>query len=353
MPRWRRWLGLGLGLALACSSDAPTTPSYSSASPSAAVAAAAGSWNARADYPTDLYYAASASITDPATHRNTLYVIGGHPRYWDGGVGNITSAVKAYDLTTNTWAARAPIPVRVRASNGAVVINGKIYLSGGISRLWDAQRSVWRLSTLRSLYVYDPTTNTWARKADMPIASAALGVSASYQGALYVATSCSDTAVCGEDITRGALWRYTPGNDKWVLLSRTPHDPWSGGGGFVGGKFYLVEPNALDVYDVATNTWSTGPQPPFSCAPASTTLRAKLYLVGCRADDDLSGVWPMLVFDPKTGSWSQAAAPRMVADGHPLAGGNLWTLSWVVVNGAPALELIGGSKPGNNGQYIP
>ena len=308
---------------------------------------AVGSWISRADYPRDIWEASSASITNPSTLRTTVYVVGGIPRFL-GGPGSITSGVKAYDVSANVWRSKAPYPVRVSGANGAVEINGKIYVSGGFTRRWDEQHGVYRLEVLRSLYVYDPATDKWSRGRDMPI-TAAKGVSGAYQGRLYVATSCYDTMVCGEQFDLGALWRYNPSTDRWVLLSRTPHDPGYGGGGFVGGKLYLVEDlGAMDIYDVATATWSTGPKRPFRyCTPASTTLQAKLYLVGCRDDFDDSGVWPMLVFDPKVGSWSQAAAPPEAATGHR------WTLSRVVVNDQPRLELVGGARPGNNWQYAP
>jgi hypothetical protein len=196
--------------------------------------------------------------------------------------------------------------------------------------------------------VYDPATNTWTRKRDMPITSAE-GVSGTYKGLLYVATSCFDNIVCGDADERGALWRYNPANNTWVLLRRTPHDPGYGGGGFMNGKFHLVDAlGDMDIFDVATSTWSTGPRRPFRfCEPASAAFEAKLYLVGCRDDLDGSGVYPMLVFDPKVGAWAQAAAPPVAATGH------VWTLSRGVLNGQPRLELIGGTKPGNNWQYVP
>jgi N-acetylneuraminic acid mutarotase len=334
-------------LALTGCQEDPTGPTPEPGAPVAAVAAAER-WLPRADYPTDIWEAASASITTPATLRTILYVIGGRPKEF-GSAGQITSAVKAYDVSANVWQAKAPYPVRIRATNGAVEINGKIYVSGGFTRRWDEQHGVWRLQTVKSLYVYDPATNTWTRRRDMPITTVQ-GVSAAYKGLLYVATDCFDEVVCGEQDDRGALWRYNPSTDRWVLLSRrtTTILGWSGGG-FVGGKLYLVdELGELDIYDVATNRWSSGPRRPFRrCSPASTTLQAKLYLVGCHDDDDESGVWPMLVFDPKVGSWSQAMAPPVAATG------DRWTLSRVVANGRPRLELVGGARPGNNWQYVP
>jgi hypothetical protein len=328
----------------ACGDDStgPTLPVSSSTA-----VAAANSWLARADYPKNLYDAASAPITNSSTGRTTLYVMGGQPTQ-GGYAGTISNLVNAFDVSANTWAAKAPLPLRIRSSNGAVEINGKIYISGGFTRRWDENRGLYFTETLRSLYVYTPAANTWTRKRDMPITTAE-GVSGAYQGMLYVATSCDDSAVCSQDATHGALWRYNPTYDTWVLLSRTPHNPGYGGGGFAGGKLYLVDNlGDVDIFDPATKTWSTGPKRPFRyCAPASAAFQAKLYLVGCHADDDWNGVYPMLVFDPKVGSWSQVAAPPVEATGH------LWTLSRVVVNGQPRLELVGGTRPGNNWQWIP
>jgi N-acetylneuraminic acid mutarotase len=345
-PHLTRPAALGVTLLiLAACSESPTAPETPATPEAAALSAAAGSWTTRAAYPIDIFDAAAASVTDPATLRTMLYVIGGDPGY--GTTGSITDAVKGFNVSTNVWRAKAPIPVRVRGSNGAVEIDGKIYISGGFTRRRDEQRQVWRLEVLRSLYRYDPARNQWARLRDMPQTSAQ-GVSAAYKGKLYVAISCFDDAICGNASTQGALYRYNPANDTWVLLSRTPHDPAYGGGGFIGGKLYLVdELGSMDIYDLTTNTWSTGPRRPHRyCNPAYTTLEAKLYLVGCRADDDYSGNWPMLVFSPSTG-WSEAAAPTNSASGHR------HTLTRVRAGGRPALELVGGDRPNNNLQFRP
>ena len=339
---------IALGL-VACSPEAATESGHADpvlgASPAAAVAA--GSWRTRAAYPTDVYEAESASITDPATLRTTVYVIGG--RADRRRFNNVFTAVRAYDVSANTWRSRAQFPVRLFGANGAVEINGKIYVPGGATSHRDPSNGVWRARLLQSLYVYDPTTDQWTRLRNMPYPSGQ-GVSGAYGGRLYVATFCEDVAVCGD----GELLRYNPSTDRWMILGRTPHSPAFAGGGFVSGKFYLVDMDGhVDIYDVATNRWSTGPEAPFSqppytfCSPASATFQAKLYLVGCHESGDFSGIHPMLVFDPQSGAWSEAAAPPIVATGH------WWTLSRVVVNGEPRLELIGGMRPGNHAQFMP
>jgi hypothetical protein len=134
------------------------------------------------------------------------------------------------------------------------------------------------------------------------------------------------------------------------LLGRTPHDPGNGAGGFIGSKFYLANPLAahgLDIYDVATGQWTTGPQRPFRYCPGGpySTYKAKLYVAGCHSDEDWDGVYPMLVFDPAAGTWTERAAPPR---------SDYQTLSRVTLpNGQVTLELVGGSRPGNNLQYVP
>ena len=320
-------------LTLAAACDTAQTEPSTLPQPAAATASAVGTWTARAGR-NAVWNAVRASATDPATGHSTLFVIGGQTKQL-GGAGSITSAVKAFDVSTNTWRPRAPFPIPVSLADGATELGGKIYVAGGFTKRYDAQRQVYRLQDVATLYVYDPAADRWARKRDMPLASA-FGVSAAYKGLLYV-------------LGAGALRRYTPATDTWVELGRPPHDPGEPGGGIIGGRFYIVSDlGAVDIYDVATGTWSSGPQRPRRyCTPASATLAAKLYLVGCHDDLDASGHYPMLVFNPATNAWSEAATPP------PPATGNAWTLSRIVAGGRSGLELVGGDSPGNNWQFLP
>ncbi len=330
--------------AIGCHHDS-TSPT-SDTQPSAAVASASGAWTTRAPYPRDWSAASSVAVTNPVNGHDILYVIGGAPPL--AGPGKISDAVKAYDVETNVWSNRARFPVPVWQTNGAVAINGKIYVSGGQSRRFDETRQGYVRVPLRSLYVYDPSANTWTRRADMPIQAAAQGPSATVNGFLYVATPCNGDPACGSptDTEQGALWRYNPKNDNWVLLTRTPHDPSFGGGGFIGGKFYLSSEAAhaaVDVYDVATNTWSAGPARPGStvCDPSYATAQGKLYLT-CPVAQHTE----LLVLNPATG-WS------LLGPTPNNAGGPIFTMSRVMRGGRTLLELVGGDTPTNNLQFTP
>jgi hypothetical protein len=329
-------------LLVACSSD-PASPGDPNLRDALASASATGSWASRAAYPAPVWEATSVAITDRVTLRTSLYVIGGKAKEF-ASPGNITNAVKAYDVSTNTWRSRAPYPVRIRSPNEAVELNGKIYVSGGWSRVWDEEHGVYRSNPVLLHHVYDPATNKWTRKRDIPTSSIG-GVSAAYQGMIYVAAGCQNPTLCG-DLPGGAIWRYNPSNDTWVLLTRTPDDYRVGG--FIGGKLYLVtDLGVMDIYDVASNTWSKGPQRPKRlCLQTSSTLQAKLYLVGYCDDPDVGSVYPTLVFDPKVGTWSEAtAAPANTREYH--------TLARVSVNGIPGLHLIGGPESGNHWRFVP
>lgn len=332
------------GLAGACASE-PTAPDLSQAAAAPASAVGSGAWVARAQYPVNVFGATSASITD-AGGRTTMYLIGGYSACC--GAGRITDAVKAYDATANTWTPRARFPVRIRSTNEAAELDGKIYVSGGFTRRWDETHQVWRLETLRSLYVYTPSTDTWVRKRDMPITTVN-GASVGYQGKLYVATACYYEAPCPSG--GSVVWRYDPTTDQWTKFAERPRDWWAVSAGLINGKLYLVEEftGVLDILDLATGAWSSGPKRPYrACSAAARALQARLYLFG-RCDDyptDPETRDRGLVFDPATNTWSEVAPAPIAANAYA-------ALARVLVNGQPRLSLVEGARPDNHYQFAP
>ena len=169
-------------LLVACG-DAPTGPQQPvTPAPAPTATVTSNSWITRVPYPvTGIYQAATASITNPATLRTTVYVVGGRPR--ENGWNNPTSAVRGYDVKSNTWRKLTSYPQRVYSTDGAQVIDGKVYVSGGVSRRWSEESGRYFLEHLAALNVYDPATNAWTRKRDMPITSIH-GLSAVYRNKL-------------------------------------------------------------------------------------------------------------------------------------------------------------------------
>ena len=324
-------------------------------------AVASNSWITRAALPTARTSLALATVTN-AAGESVVYAIGGATTTYP-----VTPLrkVTAYNVATNAWTDRRPLPVPLAWSNGAGVINGKIYVSGGFSENGDAPPT-------RALYVYDPGTNTWARKRDLPaIVDAShdwtvgsYGVTGVIRNKLYVVTHCSsrmyytENDICEGDLTGPRLFRYNPVTDRWATLA-PPFDSevTASAGGVIGGKFYVMGGDhhgngRLSVYDPATNQWT--PKTPLALArsqAATAVLGDKLYVMG--GSRIRNNLWEVLditiVYDPVTDLWTRRASlpsPRLGMEG-----------TTVLRFGRPRIEVVGGDGPGglaeSNLQYVP
>jgi N-acetylneuraminic acid mutarotase len=138
---------------------------------------------------------------------------------------------------------------------------------------------------INAFYRYDPATNTWTRKADLPIPlMGAVGASDGTYG--YVA--------CG--VTSGGaytntLYRYDPSTDSWTTLSTVP-----GGVGraipsmaYYQGKLYIGGGDRggnncrqdFYAYDIAMNNWTTLPNYPTTLYDGwAVAYNGKIYVTG-------------------------------------------------------------------------
>ena len=101
-----------------------------------------------------------------------IYAIGGAAggNQWYLGF----STVEEYDPATDTWTPKADMPTG-RTYFSTSVVNGKIYAIGGLTT---------GTNHLSPVEEYDPVTDTWTRKADMPTARSGLTTSA-VNGKIY------------------------------------------------------------------------------------------------------------------------------------------------------------------------
>lgn len=332
-------------LVLASCSDTTTEPATpGAAGPTApALAVASNSWITRTDMPTERWALAAAAVTNDAGE-SILYAIGGTTTL--GGSASL-SKVQAYNVATNTWTTKAPLPVPIYWSNGVGVIGGKLYISGGLASF---------RNYMRTLYMYDPATNAWTRKHDLPSLTFT-GVTGVINGRLYVLTGCNDAEACAPSNDPVAFYRYDPPTDHWAVLPKPTRAHAEGMGGVIGGKFYVTGGDdetggvsQLDVYDPATNRWATkAPMPRGRWLGAGTVLGGKLYVMG---GDQFSldgltvtAIRTTIVYDPSTDTW-KTKAPLPTARAGIAA-------SRVVLNGQARIEVVGGNRPGNNLAYVP
>ena len=250
------------------------------------LASGLGSWTPRAPMPTPRSSLASAMIPN-ASHQPILYAIGG-----------VTSAslavrrVEAYNFVTNTWTKKADLPLGRAVTSLVQVINGKIYLAGGFNSSRQATNT---------LYVYDPATNTWSRKASLPVKAVA-GTSGVIDGKLYALVS-------------ERLYRYDPSSDTWTRRADCPRVHGSPAGNVIGGRLYVaggtdeneVPLTSLDVYDAATNSWTAkAPLPEARIAAPAAVLAHRLYVLG-GGEGDQGWDSTMVAYDPATNTWANKA----------------------------------------------
>jgi len=249
-----------------------------------------------------------------------------------GSNGHETSTVQAYNPSTNTWATLANMPAGRYASDGAVAINGKLYVPGG----WDNTTTFLPHS---NLFIYNPATNSWSSGASLPLLSAG-GVSAAIDGKLYVTTP--DDGYSGYYTFLNA---YDPVSNTWSSLAAAPHPQSGAVGGVIDGKLYVAggtdgsdSAGYLDVYDSSTNTWTSKAPLPYGVGSAAGgVLNGKLYVIGgggLESNGNGSGVYlnTVEVYDPVTNTWTTDTPAPTARSG---AGG-------AVVNGV--LYVVGGSS---------
>jgi N-acetylneuraminic acid mutarotase len=131
-----------------------------------------------------------------------VYAIGGRVRGGADKFGKAVSTVEVYDPNTDTWVEKADMPI-TRNDHAASVVDGKIYVIGGCTEIWNPANNVPRLDE------YDPATDTWTRKADMLIQRCGLAA-CTVNGKIY--------AIGGSTISgvSSAVEIYDPATDTWT-----------------------------------------------------------------------------------------------------------------------------------------
>ena len=203
---------------------------------------ASDSWLTRAPLPTPRANAAIGILGD------RIYVAGGD---LSGGSPTLP-ALHIYDVTSDTWTAGAPLPgARSGAAGWGFAPTNRFYVFGGDSSTGN------EIST----FIYNPSSNTWTSGANLPGAKSD-GAVASDGTYIYLAGGYD-----GTDPTN-TLFRYKPATDSWATLTPDPVVRFRPGMSYRDGKLYVTggstgfyaDPlDTVSIYDIQTDTWSTGP----------------------------------------------------------------------------------------------
>jgi RNA polymerase sigma factor (sigma-70 family) len=252
-----------------------------------------GKWENKADMPTGRALCSSCVLN------GKVYVIGGinNSRY--------IATAEEYDPKLDKWTTKADMPTP-RCNTATVEVSGKIYVIGG----WNESRG---LSVIEE---YDPINNIWEKKTPMP--SAKTNASATYiNGKIYVLGGNSIEGVTDSL----SFFIYDPAIDQWEKLDDVP-DIYSATGSSIfvaDSKIYLLggsnhklmeyQKNVI-IYDIQTKKWNKGSELPIKrIGMAGGMIDRNIFLIGGHA---LNGDLPQIeVYNIDTDSWEKESRPDM------------------------------------------
>lgn len=165
-------------------------------------------WTTRAPMPTG-----RSGMGVVAASNGKIYTIGGS----DGS--GFVATVEEYDPATDTWAVRASMPTARFELGAAQAGNGKIYAVGG----WKSSGASYNRG-IDTVEEYDPATDTWTTKASMPTRRHGLGVTSPDNGRIY-AIGGGDRVYFGGYtvyVDYQTVEEYDPATDTWTSRTDMP-----------------------------------------------------------------------------------------------------------------------------------
>ncbi len=194
-----------------------------------------------------------------------IYTVGVHDGY---AQPDPNSPTLVYDIPSDTWTnVNSPRPFP-GDHHAAITYNGRLFLLGGLSGGASGQ-----------VQIYDPSTNGWSLGATMPFAAGSCCAVQVINGQIYVAGGIVGFVLFGAPgATTNGLARYNPPANTWTMLAPMPVGRNHTASGTDGKKLYVfggrdggnVVANGYDtlqIYDPASNTWVSSTDPGSTLAP--------------------------------------------------------------------------------------
>ncbi|KFY48321.1 hypothetical protein V495_01432 [Pseudogymnoascus sp. VKM F-4514 (FW-929)] len=251
-----------------------------------------------------------------ALNSTHLYVLGGIIPEQDGVVFPTVTLMQAYSIPKRQWITVAPVPIAFNHPNAAV-INGKIYLLGGLT---PGEGLLW-VSSPKS-YVYDPVLDKWSALPDMPNGRGSAAVATSGT-TIYLAGGLSPIVSIGPDDredTVNITSSYNVATKKWTSLPDLPAPRDHAGVALIDNSLYILGGRAFGHDNVVDTVfamdlgakklqWTTNraKMPTPRGGLASATLNNIVYTFGGEGDySNAAGVYNETeAYNPKTNKWTK------------------------------------------------
>ena len=249
----------------------------------------------------------------------------------------------------DSWTTLMPMPT-ARGGLGVAVVYGRIYAIGGMSGNLPVDNNE----------MYDPVTNEWTIEAPMPTARSGCAI-AVYNNEIYVIGGTVGNGYVGNNEV------YDPVTNTWTTKASMPTPRSDLSANLIDGKIYLIggkeyssaspyylQSDVNEVYDPATNTWTTkAPMPTAVYGYASTVISGKIYIIGGSESPGTVFVNSNQVYDPQNDTWSLAAnLPSVATYGAAAATQGLMAPSRLYFIGGYFLDSFSGNvqvyDPDNN-----
>ena len=196
------------------------------------------------------------------------FVVDGNAYVGTGGNDNgYLDDLWRYNESSDTWTTRTGLPAgsaqheNQRRESWSFVVGNKAYLGGGDGFVFGPNSTT--NIAFYDIWEYNPITNTWTQKSDMPDF---IGRDFSIAGAInnkgYVGLGCN----VDQNINRQSFWEYDPTNDTWTSKHDFPSQFTTDANAFVlnsqlfvagGVKFNPVTlTDQVYSYDPVSDTWT-------------------------------------------------------------------------------------------------
>lgn len=156
-----------------------------------------------------------ASLPAPGRYGAVSFAIGSKAYVCSGtgdGILNFQDMWE-YDQATDTWAQKANMPGTSRRRTNIEVVNGIAYMMGGIH--WNGGSG--NNTILSDFWSYDPATDAWTQKADLPFGALGGGISFAIGTEIYFGIGIDQNQV-----QQNIWWMYNATTDSWTQKTSFP-----------------------------------------------------------------------------------------------------------------------------------
>ena len=209
-----------------------------------------------------------------------------------GGTGWLVDTIVC-GAPPSYWSHDAPYPIAI-AGQAMATVGNVLYSFGGVS------------AALETASAYKFDSHAWTAIAALPVAAGYASVASDGQYAYIMGGANTSGTVFS------SAYRYNPVADTYTNFSPAPTARWNSAAVYLNGKIYKIggststtsssATTAVEVYDIATNSWANAAPYPVAISFASAFARGSfVYVAGG------SNVAKAYRYDPATNLWDDAA----------------------------------------------